>query len=190
LVFHSYFEKRKKFKPGKSEKLSAQNVGNENEAYPNSTMKQMTQYVSPIPTFQVNDMYLNSQDEIHSFPNIQKPMGGQSNSIRSIDEFNLELSGDEFDFCEDASETLDEPIIRRQKAATVIESSDDDNDEMYYSLTIGMFRLNLGMLIRLEFKNLPLHRRFLARHNFQDHLYQTNYLILLVILIMFFYWKS
>jgi hypothetical protein len=66
-------------------KSSAQNVGNENEAYPNSTMKQMTQYVSPIPTFQVNDMYLNSQDEIHSFPNIQKPMAGQSNSLRSID---------------------------------------------------------------------------------------------------------
>jgi hypothetical protein len=117
-------------------KSSAQNVGNENEAYPNSTMKQMTQYVSPIPTFQVNDMYLNSQDEIHSFPNIQKPMSGQSNSLRSIDESNLRDPGDFFDF-PDASESQDEPTFaRRRKSTIIIESSDDENEAMYTTYLI------------------------------------------------------
>jgi hypothetical protein len=103
-------------------------------------MKQMTQYVSPIPTFQVNGMYLNSQDEIYSFPNIQKPMAGQSNSLRSIDEPNLRDPGDFFDH-PDASQSQDEPTISRcRKATNVIESSEDENEEMYaMNLIIGVF---------------------------------------------------
>lgn len=121
-------------------KLTSQNVGNENGAYINSTMKQRAQNDSAIPMFQVDDMYINSQDEMQPFPYIQKPMPSQSNTFKSTNESNPRDPGDLFQH-PDASQ--DEPTIsRRRKASNTIESSDNENDEMYaMHLIIGMFLL-------------------------------------------------
>jgi hypothetical protein len=114
-----------------------------NSAYetPINCMKQFLKSnwsVQAVPHPLVNN--LNSESDLNSFHIIQKPMDEYSISPNSIDQFNLLDPGDCLDL-PDASQE-DEPIIRhRRNNRAVIESSDDDSDEMYYSLIIGMFRL-------------------------------------------------
>jgi hypothetical protein len=99
---------------------------------PINSMNQILKSDWLVESFQhpvMND--LNSERDLDSLPFLQKPMPAQSNTFEAHLYDPGELSGDEFDFSDDASETPDEPIIRRQKASNVIESSDDDNDAMY-----------------------------------------------------------
>lgn len=88
-----------------------------------------------IASFQ-DPLTINSTSGIdfNSFLIIQKPMNGQSNTLKQNSEANLDNPGEFFDST-DASSSGDEPIfVRRGKSTNVIESSDDDKDEMYYVL--------------------------------------------------------
>jgi hypothetical protein len=58
---------------------------NDNLIYLNRHLKQeMTQYDSPIPMFQVGAMYINSGNDLNSFPKTQKPMSTESNGINEL----------------------------------------------------------------------------------------------------------